>query len=187
MPPIEGSEIVRARRKTTRGLALVLVLSALVFAITSLPAGRGRADEPERVDQILVEKSARRMTLLVQGVPLYSYPIALGPNPIGPKQAEGDGRTPEGDYVIDARNAESDFHLSLHISYPNERDRARAAEAGIDPGKDIMIHGIRNGLGWIGTFHNRVDWTDGCIAVSDLEMEQIWARVKVGTPVRIVP
>jgi len=183
---------VRARRKTSLGLALVLVFAS-VFAITLFPADRVRAnepegaDQPELADQILIEKSARRLTLFVKGVPLYSYPIALGKNPVGPKRQAGDGRTPEGDYVIDARNAESEFHLSLHISYPNEQDRARAAEAGVDPGRDIMIHGIRNGLGWIGTFHNRVDWTNGCIAVSDLEIEQIWTRVKVGTPVRIVP
>jgi len=165
-------------------LAIVL-LGTIVTGTTH--AGFVAGDEPEWADQILVEKSARRLTLLAQGVPIRSYAIALGASPIGPKQREGDERTPEGDYVIDARNEKSEFHLSLRISYPNEQDRARAAEAGVDPGGDIMIHGIRNGLGWIGSFHTRVDWTNGCIAVTDGEIEDIWALVKIGTPVRITP
>jgi murein L,D-transpeptidase YafK len=186
MIPSDRKRIEFARRRTSIGFVVAhLFVVALPFIVS--PTSIADADEPEFADAILIEKSVRRLTLFANGAPLLSYPIALGAEPIGPKQEEGDERTPEGDYVIDARNEKSDFHLALRISYPNAQDRARAAVAGVDPGGDIMIHGIRNGLGWIGTFHNRVDWTDGCIAVSDLEMEQIWARVKLGTPVRITP
>ena len=139
------------------------------------------------VDRILIEKSTRRLMLISQGEVLKSYKIALGGNPIGPKERQGDNKTPEGTYVIDARNRDSRFHLSLHISYPNERDKKRAKELGVSPGGDIMIHGIKNGFSWVGDAHAGVDWTKGCIAVTDQEIEEIDKLAPNGTIVEIRP
>jgi tetratricopeptide (TPR) repeat protein len=139
------------------------------------------------VDRILIEKSTRRLMLISQGEVLKSYRIALGGNPIGPKERHGDNKTPEGTYVIDARNRDSRFHLSLHISYPNERDKKRAKELGVPPGGDIMIHGIKNGLSWVGDAHAGIDWTKGCIAVTDQEIEEIDKLAPNGTIVEIRP
>jgi tetratricopeptide (TPR) repeat protein len=139
------------------------------------------------VDRILIEKSARRLMLISQGEVLKTYKIALGGNPIGPKERQGDNKTPEGTYVIDARNMDSRFHLSLHISYPNERDRNRAKELGVSPGGDIMIHGIKNGFSWVGDAHTEGDWTKGCIAVTDEEIEEISKLAPNGTIVEIRP
>ena len=105
----------------------------------------------------------------------------------GHKQREGDERTPEGRYVIDWRNARSVAHLSLHISYPDARDQAAAAQAGVSPGGAVMIHGLPNGWGAIGRWHRLADWTDGCIGVTNAEMREIWARVPDGTPIEIRP
>ena len=116
-----------------------------------------------------------------------SYDIALGPSPEGHKQQEGDGRTPEGRYVIDWRNVNSAFHRSLHISYPNAGDRARARRRGVDPGGAIMIHGLPNGMGTLGGLHVASDWTLGCIAVTSEEIEEIWRVVRDGTPIEIGP
>jgi len=139
------------------------------------------------VDRILIEKNARRLILISQGEVLKSYKIALGGNPIGPKERQGDNKTPEGTYVIDGRNKDSRFHLSLHISYPNERDKNRAKELGVSPGGDIMIHGIKNGVPWVGDAHTEVDWTKGCIAVTDEEIEEISKLAPNGTIVEIQP
>ena len=139
------------------------------------------------VDRIRIEKSTRRLMLISQGEVLKSYKIALGGNPIGPKERQGDNKTPEGTYVIDARNRESRFHLSLHISYPNERDKKRAKELGVSPGGDIMIHGIKNGFSWVGDAHTGVDWTKGCIAVTDQEIVEIDKLAPNGTIVEIRP
>jgi tetratricopeptide (TPR) repeat protein len=139
------------------------------------------------VDRILIEKSTRRLMLISQGEVLRTYKIALGGNPIGPKERQGDNKTPEGTYVIDARNKDSRFHLSLHISYPNERDKNRARELGVSPGGDIMIHGIKNGFSWVGDAHTGVDWTKGCIAVTDEEIEEIDKLAPNGTIVEIRP
>src|SRR4030066_563588 len=139
------------------------------------------------VDRILIEKSTRRLMLISQGEVLKSYKIALGGNPIGPKERQGDNKTPEGAYVIDGRNKDSRFHLSLRISYPNEKDKNRAKELGVSPGGDIMIHGIKNGFSWVGDFHTEVDWTKGCIAVTDEEIEEIERLAPNGTIVEIRP
>jgi outer membrane protein assembly factor BamD (BamD/ComL family) len=138
-------------------------------------------------DRILIEKNARRLMLISQGEVLKSYKIALGGNPIGPKERQGDNKTPEGTYVIDGRNMDSRFHLSLHISYPNERDKNRARNLGVSPGGDIMIHGIKNGFSWVGDAHTGVDWTKGCIAVTDEEIEEISKLAPNGTIVEIRP
>jgi tetratricopeptide (TPR) repeat protein len=138
-------------------------------------------------DKILIEKKERRLMLISKGDVLKTYKIALGGNPVGPKERSGDNKTPEGTYVIDARNKDSRYHLSLHVSYPNERDKKRAKELGVSPGGNIMIHGIKNGFSWVGDFHAEVDWTKGCIAVTDEEIEEIARLAPNGTVVEIRP
>lgn len=140
-----------------------------------------------RADKIIIFKSKHEMQLLAGGKILKSYKIALGGNPVGPKQRQGDHRTPEGIYQVAGRNANSAYHRSLRVSYPNEQDRARAAKLGVAPGGDIMIHGLPNGYGWIGRGHLAKDWTDGCIAVTDQEIEEIWRLVPDGTRIEIRP
>lgn len=139
------------------------------------------------IDRILVEKSARRLSVWKDGRRLKSYRVALGRNPVGPKQEEGDMKTPEGVYNIDSRNPQSDYHLALHVSYPSNEDTARAAEGGVSAGFDIMVHGIRNGGGWIGAFHRWRDWTAGCIALTDEEIDELWRITPDGTPIEIKP
>jgi murein L,D-transpeptidase YafK len=138
-------------------------------------------------DRVLVEKGARRLTLLNKGAILKSYPVALGREPIGAKEEEGDQRTPEGLYRIDFHKRDSDYHLALHVSYPEQRDIERAAARGVSAGSDIMIHGLPNGRGWIGRFHRRSDWTAGCVAVTDFEIEEIYRAVPDGTSIEIRP
>jgi tetratricopeptide (TPR) repeat protein len=139
------------------------------------------------VDKILIEKKARKLMLISKGEVLKTYKIALGGNPDGPKERQGDNKTPEGTYVIDSRNKNSRYHLSLHISYPNEKDKKRAKELGVSPGGNIMIHGIKNGYAWVGDSHTEVDWTKGCIAVTDDEIEEIARLAPTGTIVEIKP
>ena len=140
----------------------------------------------ERADAIHVDKSDRRLTLLRDGAAIATYEISLGGDGDGGHKArEGDQRTPEGTYFIDWRNDGSFAHLSLHISYPNAADVARAEAASEDPGGFIMIHGLPNGWGWFGRLHLARDWTDGCIAVTNAEMREIWSRVPDGTPIEI--
>jgi tetratricopeptide (TPR) repeat protein len=140
-----------------------------------------------RIDKILIEKKARRLMLISKGEVLKTYRIALGGNPDGPKERHGDNKTPEGTYLIDSRNKDSQYHLALHISYPNEKDKKRAKELGVSPGGDIMIHGIKNGFSWVGDAHTKVDWTKGCIAVTDEEIEEIAKVAPNGTMVEIRP
>jgi murein L,D-transpeptidase YafK len=140
-----------------------------------------------KVDRIIVHKKARTMELMRAGKALKTYKVALGGEPVGAKTRQGDHRTPEGDYMIDSRNAHSQFHRSLHISYPNAADRERARKLGVAPGGDIYIHGLPNGYGFIGAAHRARDWTDGCIAVTDQEIDEIWKLVDNGTPVEIRP
>ena len=164
----------------------VLFLAALLAAgatyrfwpATPLPAGIS-------AERLEIDKGARRLTVFAGGRAVKSYPVSLGRVPVGAKEEEGDGRTPEGSYVIDFRKADSAYHLALHISYPGPDDRRRASERGVSPGGAIMIHGLPNGLGWIGRFHRFHDWTEGCIAVTDEEMDELWRAVAPGTPVEI--
>jgi murein L,D-transpeptidase YafK len=141
----------------------------------------------EKADSILILKKDHGMELLAGGKVIRSYKVALGQGGLAPKEREGDARTPEGHYVIDARNADSHYHKALHVSYPNAEDRKRAAKMGVAPGGAIMIHGLPNGEGWIGAAHRMKDWTLGCIAVTDQEIDDIWKLVPVGTPVEIRP
>lgn len=138
-----------------------------------------------RADAVLVEKSARRMTLLHDGKVVATYRVALGSGGMAPKRREGDRLVPEGRYFIEWRNPRSGYHLSLKISYPSADDRKAAAARGEPAGSDIMIHGVPNGLGWIGGLHRLVNWTAGCVAVTNAEMDSIWRAVPDGTPVEI--
>lgn len=138
-------------------------------------------------DRIVIEKKQRRLRLIAQGEVLKTYKIALGGDPNGPKVKQGDNKTPEGTYSIVSRNKDSRYHLSLHISYPNERDKKRANELGVSPGGNIMIHGIKNGFDWVGDFHANSDWTKGCIAVTNEEIEEIGKLARNGTVVEIRP
>lgn len=161
-------------------LPMATVLAVALCA--AVPAGAA-----DKADLVRVDKSDRRLELLRKGTVLRSYRVALGNAPEGHKREEGDERTPEGRYVLDWRNPGSSFHKSIHISYPNAADRAAAKAAGRDPGGLIMIHGQPNGFGWWSWLLQLVDWTDGCIAVTDTEMDEIWTMVDNGTPIEITP
>lgn len=145
------------------------------------------AATPLQADRIVVYKARRTMELYHAGKLIKSYKIALGPNSVGPKTRQGDHRTPEGVYRIDSRNAHSRFHLSLHVSYPDAKDRERARRLGVNPGGDIMIHGLPDQYAFLGSLQSKYDWTDGCIAVSNAEIEEIWKLVPVGTEIEIKP
>ena len=152
--------------------------------------GPSRAEQPatgtiEKADRILVFKAERRLELLRDGRVLKSYPIALGRHPLGPKHRRGDGRTPEGLYVIDGRSLRSPYHRMLHISYPNAADKARAGAAPENLGAAIAIHGMPNRYGPHDPARFYTDWTDGCIAVGNVAIEEIWAQVDNGTPIEI--
>jgi len=141
----------------------------------------------KKADAVVVLKRERTLNLLAQGKVIRSYKVALGGVPVGAKEQQGDHKTPEGRYVLDRRNPKSKFYRSIHVSYPNERDRHNAEKKGVSPGGDIMIHGLPNGTGAVGAGHRLVDWTDGCIAVTDSEMDEIWTLVADGTPIEIRP
>jgi murein L,D-transpeptidase YafK len=151
----------------------------MLFASDPPPLGKA--------DRVIVFKKERKLILFGAGQPLKEYKIALGTEPVGAKLREGDHRTPEGNYVLDRRNPKSKFYRSIHISYPDANDRKRAARSGVSPGGDIFLHGLPNGLGWIGASHRAKDWTDGCIAVTNKEMDEIWNAVADGTAIEIRP
>ncbi len=174
------------RRGFARAALAVAAALALALAWAARPGGRPLPHDA-RADNVVVHKPPRTLTLLRGGQPLKTYAVSLGASPAGHKAQEGDERTPEGRYVLDYRNPQSGAHLSLHVSYPDSADAARARARGVPPGGMIMVHGIINGLGWVGRLHRLVDWTDGCIAVTDGEMDEIWRAVPDGTPITIRP
>ncbi|MDP4031360.1 MAG: L,D-transpeptidase family protein [Pseudorhodobacter sp.] len=159
----------------------IILAIALTFGLTACSSKFRSYDGPE-VTSIQVHKSTHKMYLLHNDQVLANYSVGLGFAPQGHKQFEGDGRTPEGSYFINRRNPESEYHLSLGISYPSDADRAAAQLAGKSPGGDIFIHGRSN---WKGK--NKGDWTAGCIAVKDREMEVVYAMVQKGTTIHILP
>lgn len=166
----------------------VVLAQATMVLLFLLACGNPPSLNPEaRVDKIVIVKSDRTMSLMSGERVIRTYKVALGKNPVGPKNRYGDHKTPEGLYVVDAKKNPSRFHLALHLSYPNTADRERAQKENVNPGGDVEIHGIENGLGWIGSLHRHMDWTDGCIAVNDAEIDEIWNVVPVGTPVEIRP
>jgi murein L,D-transpeptidase YafK len=142
--------------------------------------------QPVHATRIVVKKSDHTLTLYHDQTKLQTYKISLGSH-TGQKQEAGDRKTPEGSYVVDVKNGTSNFHRALHLSYPNAQDRQRAQKAGKNPGGDIEIHGQMNSLSWLGGIAQHFDWTAGCIALTDDEIDAIWPIVPVGTPVDIQP
>ena len=167
------------RIRLLTGIALCLMGGVLFAQTPSRPA--------LQADRVLVQKKARTLQLLREGKVVKTYKVALGGDPIGPKALQGDHKTPEGVYVLDSRNAHSQFHKSIHISYPNASERAAARKRGLSPGGDVFVHGLPNGYGFIGASHRLKDWTDGCIAVTNDEIDEIWLAVPDGTPIEIRP
>jgi murein L,D-transpeptidase YafK len=141
----------------------------------------------ETADSIIVNKSAHRLYLYKGGREFASFPVVFGGNPRGHKQQEGDGRTPEGVYTIDFKKENSAYYKALHISYPNSNDLARAQSQGVSPGGNIMIHGQKNGFGWAAFIAQNFNWTKGCIALNNEDMEAVWQAVNPGTTIDIQP
>jgi murein L,D-transpeptidase YafK len=161
---------------TGRSLGRPLLLFVLLSTVASA--------EP-KVDRVVVLKTKHELVLLSGDHVVKSYRVALGRGGLEPKRRQGDGRTPEGIYRIDHRNPASRYHLALHISYPESSDKQRAQRLGVNPGGDIMIHGLPPEYSWVGRRHLLSDWTEGCIAVTDSEIEEIWELVPDGTPVEV--
>jgi murein L,D-transpeptidase YafK len=162
-----------------------LVATIMIFAV--FPCAAAVEGGGVIVDHIVVYKRDRKLVLLSSGKEIKRYRVALGGDPIGPKTRHGDHRTPEGSYVLDSRNPNSHFYKAFHISYPSSKDTTSARKLGVSPGGDIMLHGLGKEYGWVGKAHTLHDWTDGCIAVTNEEMDEIWQLVRVGTPIEIRP
>lgn len=174
--------ILPNRRKLLRLVAVIV--------LTWMPAGIGSrlaAQTAITVDRIVIEKSKRTLTLMSGTKTVKAYKVALGGQPVGAKDRQGDHKTPEGLYSVDAKKTNSQFYKALHISYPSQPDRERARKLGVSPGGDVEIHGLGAKWGWIGAKHRLTDWTDGCIAVTNEEIDEIYPLIKVGTPVEIRP
>ena len=182
------STLVTTGNLNRRRLTLLMILPAFVLLIA---LGISSLERPTplavQADRVLISKAAHTLTLYKSDSAIRTYRVALGRGGIGPKSREGDNKVPEGVYRISGRNPHSSFHRSLHISYPTADQSRQAASLRVNPGGDVMIHGIRNGLGWLGPLQRTVDWTRGCIAVTDPEIDQIWRAVPDGTPVEIRP
>jgi murein L,D-transpeptidase YafK len=159
-----------------------IIATALIFLLFW-----GTAYSDQVADMVLVEKSNSRLYLMRDGKPFASFRVAFGSEPKGHKQEQGDGRTPEGRYILDYKNPGSAYYKSIHISYPNAKDRKEARKRGVDPGGDIMIHGQKNGYGRLSILVQRFNWTNGCIALSDRDMDVVYDAVKPGTPIEIKP
>ena len=173
------------------GLLLFSLLSALAYAEGNLPSSALVSSSAEAAlplaDSVLVRKSERKLYLMRQGEVLRTYKIALGLRPEGHKQFEGDYRTPEGKYRLTRRNPNSEYFLSIQIDYPNAKDVARARQQGLQPGGAIMIHGEPNLPRKPRNYYANVDWTEGCIAVSNSDMVEIWLMTPPNTPIEIAP
>ncbi len=171
-------------------IALMGAAAVLITCAPPMPEGPVVQDPgplPKMADRVLVLKGERKLILMAGDRTLRTYTVSLGQVPVGHKQREGDSKTPEGIYTLDDRNPNSEYHRSLHISYPSPADRESARRRGVSPGGDIMIHGLPNGSGWIGEDHAQYDWTEGCIAVTNEEIQEIWDMVADGTPIEIRP
>ena len=156
---------------------VILILLFLVLFLSS-----------NEIDLVIVKKSKRKLYLYSNGKIVKEYNIKLGGNPVGPKVKEGDKKTPEGEYMLDKKNSKSRFYKAIHISYPNKQDIKRAKELGVDPGGDIMIHGQINSRGNpLIFFKTAGNWTAGCIALSNKDMDELWELIKIPTPIKIEP
>jgi murein L,D-transpeptidase YafK len=174
--------LLHSRRK------ILCFASVFTLAWMSVGVGSELAVQPTaKVDRIVIEKKKRTLALMAGAKILKTYKVALGGQPVGAKDRQGDHKTPEGIYSVDAKNPNSQFYKALHISYPNQVDRANARKLGVRPGGDVEIHGLGAKWGWIGAKHLLTDWTDGCIAVTNEEIDEIYLQIQVGTPVDIRP
>jgi hypothetical protein len=189
-----GKAIEKSMRTTASAVApratyLASVIRRRASRGPALPPGirPNPNNVPFTADSIVVEKSRHTMTLYNQGAPVRIYFIALGQNPLGDKMSIGDNRTPEGLYYIEGHNPASKYHLSLKVSYPNEADLVEARARGVATGGDIMIHGLPHGFENVGAEHRQRDWTNGCIAVTNAEIEEIWSAIPDGAPIHIKP
>lgn len=172
----------------TRRPRLPISAAGVSLLIMSLLPGPGQASgEFPVADKVLIDKSDRKLHLIDNGEVLRSFDIALGMVPVGDKEQEGDFKTPEGNYVLDIRNPDSDYFLSIRVSYPDSTDRREAREKGVDPGGAIMIHGQPNVPTRSETYYRTQDWTNGCIAVSNSDMIDIWLMTDENTPIEIRP
>lgn len=162
---------------------ILCILVVLALPGLAWPA----AAATEKADFVRVNKSERMLYLYKEGAIIASFAVALGGQPRGHKQQEGDRRTPEGWYVLDYKKENSAFFRAIHISYPNTEDVARAQRRGVKPGGAIMIHGQENGLESFTAVRQRTDWTDGCIALTNPDMQRVWDAVDAGTPIEIEP
>jgi murein L,D-transpeptidase YafK len=166
-----------------RSVFRILIVCSMLPAISEAGATPANA----KVDRVLVLKHQHVLQLLNGGHILKEYKVALGGSPVGPKTQQGDHKTPEGIYTLDSRNSKSQYYKSLHISYPTPEQRAAARKRGVSPGGDVFVHGLPGKYRNIGAAHRLYDWTDGCIAVTDEEMDEIWLAVADGTPIEIRP
>ena len=166
-------------------LAALVPFTLAVGSLQALSANDPPLPPSVMADKVVVLKTYRRLLLMRGDEVLKTYIVSLGGNPVGPKIRQGDNKTPEGTYILDRHNANSQYHRSIHISYPNADDLARARKLGVAPGGELFIHGLPN------DFHGHSaalgDWTEGCIAVSNAEIDEIWRAVADGTPIEIKP
>ena len=153
---------------------LLLLFPCLVFSI-------------DKADAVVVDKSDAKLYLMKQGIIYASFPVTFGREPKGHKQQQGDERTPEGHYTLEYKNSNSSYYKSIHISYPNAQDRENARKLGVNPGGDIMIHGQANGWEWASVFVQLFNWTNGCIALKNNDMDRVWEAVDSGIPIEIKP
>jgi murein L,D-transpeptidase YafK len=156
----------------------LLLISVLLFPVVAAA---------QKADLVVVRKSEARLYLESGGKSFASFRASFGSQPVGHKQQEGDERTPEGRYVLDSKNANSAFYRSIHISYPNTQDVASAKKRGVKPGGQVMVHGQKNGFGWLASVAQWFNWTDGCVGLSNKDMNAVWNAVDVGTPIEIYP
>ena len=161
----------------------VLVMGIFVYRLWP----EGKLPPNARADKVSVFKSNRELHLIGRGELLKVYEVGLGRVPIGRKSQQGDHKTPEGNYVLDYHNPESRFHRSIHISYPNEEDILHANKLGVSPGGAVMIHGLPRWTSWVGKLHRFFDLSDGCIVVTNEEMDELWEAIPDGTPIEIRP
>jgi len=177
----------------SRCAARATAVVAVALVLLAAPGARAGSTEHTTApsaptpDAILIIKSEHRLYLMHDGLPVRSYAIALGLSPVGPKRQEYDFRTPEGRYVIDARRPNSRYFRALHVSYPNSEDRKQAAQRHVPAGRDIMIHGLPNVMQKPLSYYRTQDWTNGCIALSNEDLLDLWALVRDRIPVEIIP
>lgn len=165
---------------------MAIFRKSLLFALL-LIVQIAAADEIQKADEVLVVKSEKRLYLIKDGNPFASFKVTFGGAPEGHKEERGDQRTPEGRYMLGYKNVNSSFYKSIHISYPNEQDKKNAREKGVDPGDNIMIHGQANGWQWATPLVQLFSWTDGCVALSNKNMDLVWEAIEPGTPIEIRP